>query len=166
MKAVLPEWDLVFPKDADSLLAVLAAGAFECSTILWLNEAQNFFYGKYGEAAAAALRRHLEDPGPALVIATFWPEYHRELTVTPSPGQEDSHHHARELFSQEFRIDVPASFSDAALEEVRARASKDASLSAVLGTASGSVTQFLAAAPNLVDHYEHPLGQVVHMERP
>lgn len=158
VKAVLPEWDLVFPKDADSLLAVLAAGAFECSTILWLNEAQNFFYGKYGEAAAAALRRHLEDPGPALVIATFWPEYHRELTVTPSPGQEDSHHHARELFSQEFRIDVPASFSDAALEEVRARASKDASLSAVLGTASGSVTQFLAAAPNLVDHYEHPSG--------
>lgn len=155
---VFPEWGLVFPKDADSLLAVLAADAFERDTILWLNEAQSFFYGKYGKVAASALRRRLEDPGSALVIATIWPEYHRELTATPTPGQEDPYHHARELFAQEFRIDVPASFTDEALEGVRARAPEDASLSEALKTASGRVTQVLAAAPNLVDHYEHPSG--------
>ncbi|MGW1897714.1 SEL1-like repeat protein [Streptomyces hirsutus] len=158
VNAYFSQWSLVFPKDAESLMTVLAADAFEGKTILWLNEAQNYFYGESGETVAAALRRRLERRGPALLIATIWPEYHRELTATPAPGSEDVHHHARALFSQEFRIDVPVAFSSSALNEARARASDDASLSHALAMESGNITQVLAAAPDLVDHYENPHG--------
>lgn len=158
VNACLPHWKLVFPKDADSLMAVLAADAFEGTSILWLNEAQNYFYGGSGELVAAALRRRLERRGPALLVATIWPEYHKELTATPEPNGEDVHHHARALFSQEFRIDVPVEFSSSALNEVRVRAPGDASLLHALAAASDNITQVLAAAPDLVDHYENPSG--------
>ncbi|WP_328743781.1 hypothetical protein OHT57_00385 [Streptomyces sp. NBC_00285] len=55
--AVPDDFQLLFPTDADSLLAALAADVLSPRSVLWLNEAQDYLDGPVGEAAAAALLR-------------------------------------------------------------------------------------------------------------
>ncbi|MEU1789175.1 hypothetical protein ABZ553_25560 [Streptomyces sparsogenes] len=152
VRARLGDWQLVFPKEADSLLALLAADALTPRTVLWLNEAQDFLTGPAGEAAAAALQRRLENPGPVVVLTTLWPTYHRALTATPEPGK-DSHPHARALLGPVVPIDVPGRFTAEDLKSLRART--HSSLTTADRTSpGGTITQTLAAGPQLVDHYE------------
>ncbi|SEC13907.1 tetratricopeptide repeat protein [Streptomyces sp. 2314.4] len=156
VRACLPEWDLVFPKTAESLLALLAIGPLPAHTVLWLNEAQNYLIGATGEASAAALRTQLEHSGPVVIIATLWPNYHRDLTETPA-GAEDYHPHARALLSSVHPVDVPVAFTSQDLGTLRtvAHDSRDSSLSTAARTSPhGAVAQTLAAGPQLVDHYE------------
>lgn len=94
-QTVPEEWELVFPADASSLQAVLAADALLPHTVLWLNEAQNYLTGPDGEAAAKELLRRLDGDGPLIVIATLWPDYDEALTTAPGPRQADPHRHAR-----------------------------------------------------------------------
>ncbi|WP_405852444.1 sel1 repeat family protein [Streptomyces sp. NBC_00090] len=157
VRACLPDWRLVFPKGPDSLLALLAADALAPRTVLWLNEAQEFLLGPAGDAAAAALRRRLEQPGPMVVLATLWPEYHQALTATPAASAEDPHSHARALLTALPLVEVPANFTAAVV--TRLRTSSDASLAIACQTSSErQVTQTLAAGPQLVDHWLHPVG--------
>ncbi|MEU3163781.1 hypothetical protein [Streptosporangium sp. NPDC006930] len=152
--AVLSDWNLVFPKGADSLLAVLAARAAGPNTVLWLNDAQDLLYGTAGEAAAAALRSRLEHPGPTVIIATLWPSSYRELTAAPAHGSLDEHPHARGLLAQGHLIDLPAAFTPDLLAQLRVSA--DPSLVAAARSRRADITQILAAGPDLIDHYEHP----------
>ncbi|MFE2495408.1 hypothetical protein [Streptomyces scopuliridis] len=92
VRACLSDWKLVFPKDSESLLAILAADALSAQTIVWLNEAQEFLSGPLGESAAVALRRRLEQDGPVVIIATLWPAYYRTLTDRPESSGNDSGH--------------------------------------------------------------------------
>ncbi|MGV9579030.1 tetratricopeptide repeat protein [Streptomyces sp. NPDC003509] len=152
VRACLGDWQLAFPKDPDGLLALLAADTLTPRTVLWLNEAQDFLTGPAGEAAAAALRRRMEEPGPLAVLATLWLTYHRTLTATPEPGN-DSHPHARALLAPVVPVDVPGRFTADDLENLRARDHR--SLTAADQTSpSGTITQTLAAGPQLVDHHE------------
>ncbi|MEW1777110.1 hypothetical protein [Streptomyces sp. NPDC086777] len=155
-RACLGDWQLVFPKGADGLSALLAADALGPRTVLWLNEAQDFLTGQAGEAAAAALRRRMEEPGPLVVLATLWPSYYRDLTATPEAPGEDAHPHARALLDPVVPITVPEAFDGQALRELATRA--DLSLAtAARTTPAGTITQTLAAGPDLVDHYEQPV---------
>ncbi|MGW2027389.1 hypothetical protein [Streptomyces decoyicus] len=157
VRASLSDWQLVFPKNAKRLLALLDADALAPRTVLWLNEAQNFLTRTDGEEAAAALHSRLEQPGPVVILGTLWPEYHRDLTATPQPGQhtKDTHPSARALLDQAVLIDVPASFTTEVLKDQRV--GRDPSLAAATRTSTdGRITQTLAAGPQLVDHYEHP----------
>ncbi|MGD3111541.1 tetratricopeptide repeat protein [Streptomyces sp. YGL11-2] len=152
VRACLADWQLVFPKNAKRLLALLDVGALAPRTVLWLNEAQNFLTGTDGETAAAALHSRLEEPGPLVVLGTLWPEYNRALTATPQPGQ-DAHPSARALLDQAQPVDVPAFFAATTLKD--RRVDRDRSLAAAVRTSTGGrVTQTLAAGPQLVDHYE------------
>ncbi|MEV5508739.1 helix-turn-helix domain-containing/SEL1-like repeat protein [Streptomyces orinoci] len=152
VRACLGHWQLVFPKSAASLLALLAADALAPRTVLWLNEAQDFLHGPAGEASAAALRRRLEGAGPVVVLATLWLAYHRALTATPEPGK-DSHPHARALLDPVVPVDIPERFTPEDLTNLRA--SNHSSLAAAGRTSPrGTITQTLAAGPQLVDHYE------------
>ncbi|MFF4215286.1 tetratricopeptide repeat protein [Streptomyces nondiastaticus] len=156
VRTCLPEWDLVFPKTVENLLALLAAGPLPANTVLWLNEAQNYLIGAMGEAAAASLRTQLEHSGPVVVIATLWTNYHRDLTETPA-GAEDRFPHARALLNSVAPIDVPVAFTSQDLRALRtvAHDSRDSSLSIAARTSpNGAVAQTLAAGPQLVDHYE------------
>jgi len=154
VRSCLADWQLVFPKSADDLLALLAADALAPRTVLWLNEAQDYFLaGPSGEAAAAGLRRRLEGPGPAVILATLWPVHHRLLTATGSSGA--GHPHARALLGPVSPVDVPDSFGEQALRDLREQAAGDGALAAADRTSpSGTITQTLAAGPALVDHYE------------
>ncbi|GAA2154235.1 hypothetical protein GCM10009760_52960 [Kitasatospora kazusensis] len=156
VRACLPDWQLVFPKTATRLLALLDADTLAPRTILWLNEAQNFLIGTDAAEAAAALHSRLEEAGPVVIVCTLWPEYYRLLTETPQPGR-DAHAKARLLLSQARLIHVPGSFASEDLENPRVR--RDRSLATALSTSTGRrITQTLAAGPQLVDHYERATG--------
>ncbi|XUL89203.1 tetratricopeptide repeat protein [Streptomyces galilaeus] len=156
VRTYFPKWQLLFPKDADSLLASLAANAVRPRTVLWLNEAQNYLDDPAGEACAAALRRLLEADGPCIIIATLWPEHYKDLST--SPGLEKAQ--VKALLEQASVHNVPDHFGTADLAALTERINHDTSLAAahVASQATGMVTQTLAAGPDLVDHYEHPTG--------
>ncbi|MEU3992590.1 hypothetical protein AB0F24_30255 [Streptomyces platensis] len=157
VRACLSGWHLAFPKDAESLLAILAADALSPRTILWLNEAQEFLSGPLGESAAVALRRRLEQAGPVIIIATLWPAHYRTLADRPENQGHDPHRQARALLAQAALFHVPDTFQNSALEAARAK--DDSSLrTAICTSVGGAITQTLAAAPQLVDHYEQADG--------
>lgn len=158
VRAALPGWHLMFPVSVGSLLAVLAADSVRPRTVLWLDEAQDFLSGAEGERAAAALRHRLDQPGPAVIVATLWPEYYRDLSGAPASGVPDTHSRARALLAGAHRVDVPPAFSDRDLTMVRAQASSDPALAVAEKTGAPNITQILAAGPDLVDRYEHPTG--------
>ncbi|MEU1465238.1 hypothetical protein ABZ467_32085, partial [Streptomyces sp. NPDC005727] len=126
LTAVPDDFQLLFPTDADSLLAMLAADALGTRTVLWLNEAQHYLDGPAGEAAAAALLRRLDADGPFIALATLWPDHDKTLT-TASTSSDDPHRQARALLSQAHYVHLPNSFAEH-LDAVRRAASHDASL--------------------------------------
>ncbi|MCO6751218.1 hypothetical protein KQH21_24160 [Streptomyces sp. IpFD-1.1] len=154
--ACLADWDLVYPKDADSLCRLLAADALGPRTVLWLNEAQELLGGTGGEAAASALRRRLEQPGPLVAVATLWPGHRKELTDRPAEGP-DRHPQVRALLAAAHVITVPAAFDGPALERLGETA--DGALAVAARTApEGHITQTLAGGPALVQWYEQADG--------
>ncbi|KAB1141117.1 sel1 repeat family protein [Streptomyces luteolifulvus] len=158
LKAVPDDFQLLFPTDADSLLAMLATDALGPGTVLWLNEAQHYLDGHAGEAAAAALLRRLDADGPFIALATLWPDHDKTLTTAPmSKDDPDPHRQARMLLAQAHYVHVPASFADH-MDTVHEAADQDASLAAALEAGGTDITQILAAGPDLVAHYDHPDG--------
>ena len=156
LRAAVPDdVDLIFPADADGLLAILAADALGPRTVLWLNDARAYLADPAGEAVAAALLRRLDGQGPLIVIATLWPEHEAVLTSVPVRGGDDPHRHARMLLAQAHRVHVPRSFTGH-LDTVRGTAGHDRSLAAALEASGANLTQALAAGPDLVGHFEHP----------
>ncbi|MFE6840131.1 tetratricopeptide repeat protein, partial [Streptomyces sp. NPDC057705] len=157
VRRCLPHWRLVLPKTAESLQAFLATGGRIPRTVLWLDELQDHVGDHDGEPAAAGLRRLLETPGPLVVVATLWPEYHDLLTTPPRPGLPDPHAHARALLTNVTPIDVPAAFTAADMT-VAAMATDSSLVAAAATTSDRRITQTLAAGPDLVDRYEQPVG--------
>ncbi|GAA2024915.1 hypothetical protein GCM10009839_23540 [Catenulispora yoronensis] len=140
----LPDWVLIFPKTQESLLSVLAAQAAGPRTVLWLDEAQEYLSS---EVVAAALRTYLEQPGPAFVVMTLWPERYGEIFAQGG--------HVGKLLASSRPVDIPRSFSGRDMRVLRKTAKHDRSLDAVLkASMRDDVTQTLAAGPALVDHYE------------
>ncbi|MFD5065308.1 tetratricopeptide repeat protein [Streptomyces sp. NPDC058394] len=164
IRVCLKDWQLVFPKNARRLLALLDANVLAPRTVLWLNEAQIFLTGTDAEEVTAALHSRLEQTGPVVILGTLWPEYHRTLTATPEPGK-DAHPNARALLNQVKPVDVPASFTTTALRTSLVHC--DRSLATAVSTSTGGrITQTLAAGPQLVDHYQQaashsPYGHAV-----
>ncbi|MEV0636350.1 sel1 repeat family protein [Streptomyces sp. NPDC050619] len=155
--AVPDDFHLLFPADADGLLAALAASALGPRTVLWLDEVQDYLTNPAGEDVAAALLRRLDTDGPLIVIATLWPDHHKTLTHKPDPDEDDPHRHARKLLAQAHFIDLPRTFANN-IDAVRDAADHDRSLAAAMEAGGADLTQALAAGPDLVSHYESPTG--------
>ncbi|MFJ3924688.1 hypothetical protein [Streptomyces sp. NPDC090022] len=151
---------LAFPKSGQSLLELLdalATDAVDPHLVLWLDEAQNVLTGPDGERAALRLRRLLETDRPFVVLMTMWPEHARRLSERPEGLREDPHRQVRALLTQADVFPVPATFSGAAIDA--AGDGRDPSLELALLTGrDGAITQTLAAAPQLVEHYESADG--------
>ncbi|MFE1174289.1 tetratricopeptide repeat protein [Streptomyces sp. NPDC058773] len=163
--AVPPDVPLLFPADAAGLLDVLAAEALGPGSVLWLNEAQDYLTGPTGEAVAAALLRRLDGEGPLVVVATLWPEHLKTLRDAGHGngggfrhGSPDQHRLSRALLAQAAYVHVPRTFAEA-LESARELACEDGSLAVALDSGLADLTQVLAAGPDLVDIYEHPVGE-------
>lgn len=159
VNACLPDWQLLFPKDTESLISALSIGAIEPNTVLWLNEAQNFLYGDKRESCAAFLRRRLEGVGPVVIILTLWPEYHRVL-LSGSHSSPEGSAQVKALLAQGSLHIVPNRLSSDEMRILEHDAKREPSLIAARQAVgeTGRLTQVLAAGPDLVDHYEHTSG--------
>lgn len=167
VRACLPTWQLIYPKTAAAVVAACEAGALAARTVIWLDDAHQVLMEPWGEAAAAAVRRLLERPGPGVVIATVWPEHYKALTALPkSASDRDPHRQARALLRSHPPVEVPTKFTEDAQAELRRAARTDPALRAASESVAqpGAVTQTLAAGPDLLDHWAqatHSYGKAV-----
>jgi hypothetical protein len=157
VRAALAGWRLAYPKTAEALLLLLNGSAVPEKSVVWLDDLHHLLDEPAGEDAAALLRDLLRKPVPVALIATAWPDACKELTATPSAGRADRHYQARMLLREAWVADIPDTFTDADCQELERLAADDASLAAAIPAAgsAGAVTQILAAAPELMDHWLH-----------
>ncbi|MEU9026769.1 hypothetical protein AB0D46_04365 [Streptomyces sp. NPDC048383] len=151
-------WHPFDPTRADAALADLQQ--VRPRTVVWLNEAQHYLGdARAGEQIAAAVHALLTDSGrrPVLVLGTLWPEYARQYSALPTPGNADPHSRVRELLAGR-TLTMPEIFNAPALTAAAQLAMNgDQLLAEALTRAadSGRVTQDLAGAPELLRAYEH-----------
>jgi uncharacterized protein YidB (DUF937 family) len=142
-------WRLWHPRDPDRPEAALEGlPQVGPRTVVWLNEAQEYFGGGNGERVAAMLRSLLADPAraPVLVLGTLWPEHHDTLTRNPASQVR--------LLLDGTVIEVPAAFASADLSALRRAGKTDPRLAqAVLRAEDGQVAQYLAGGPALLERF-------------
>ncbi len=128
-------------------------------TVVWLNEAQQYFGDPAtGERIAAAVHTLLTvlERGPVLVLGTLWPRYARQYTALPDLGKPDSYSQVRALLEGR-TLTVPDTFAPSEIAAAVALAETGDHLLADALTrshATGQLAQDLAGAPQLRDRYE------------
>ncbi|MGW0779123.1 tetratricopeptide repeat protein [Streptomyces sp. NPDC002835] len=155
-----PGWRLWHPFDPTRAEAALEdLHRVGTRTVVWLNEAQHYLGDRAsGERIAAAVHDMLTSPqrGPVLVLATLWPDYFKQYTALPAPGEPDSHSRVRELLAGR-TVSVPNAFDTPALAAATALAEGGDRLLADALTrarADGRLTQDLAGGPALLERYQ------------
>ncbi|BBC38952.1 hypothetical protein SGFS_102460 [Streptomyces graminofaciens] len=156
VRKCFPDWQLVAPPGAESLVALLDHGSIEPRTVIWLDDLRLRLRGEAGERAAEKLRLLLQRPGPVAVIGAMWPEFWHGIR-SPAPGSdEDRRGQARALLNLAApAIYVAEAFNSGELDEAERLAAESPPLAAALETrsATGRLTQSLAAGPELVTRY-------------
>ncbi|MFF1711528.1 hypothetical protein [Streptomyces sp. NPDC058268] len=149
--AVLPDWPVVHPADADELAAWIEASRIGPRTVLWLDEAQRYLNGAPGERAARALGRLLDQDAPLAVVGTMWPEHLRRLTENRRDSRDESPHTQALLTGRHAMITVPDTLSGDS-SAVAAAAARDPRLAAAVRAAGpgNRVLQHLTGGPELV----------------
>ncbi|MER6155470.1 hypothetical protein ABT147_07965 [Streptomyces sp. NPDC001868] len=149
--AVLPDWPVVHPADADELIAA-DIGA---RTVLWLDETQRYLNGVSGERAARALGRLLDQVAPLAVVGTMWPEHLRRLTESRRDGEDESPYIRALLTRRHAMIAVPDTLSGDT-PALAAAAARDPRLAAAVRAAGPGhrVLQHLTGGPELVRRWE------------
>jgi hypothetical protein len=150
VKALLPDWWLVHPGGAAEVAALVQVPR----TVVWLDELQRYLDGEHG-LAGGTIRALLNAPHPAVIIGTLWPDRYAAYTVMPTSGGTDSHAREREVLDLADAVHIDAEFSPAEQDGVWAAAARDRRLAVALEATGYGVTQTLAAAPQLVAHWQH-----------
>lgn len=159
--AAAPHRRLIRPHGVSELATLLESGQVSARTVLWLDEAQRFFYGQDGSTAADLLAGLLARGHGILAVGAIWERpYLQELTAQGlSP---DSHGAARALLTGPFTrlIRVPDRLTATQREDFRelnGRQRGDPRIEAALaaGAADGRVIQHLTGGPELLDAYLH-----------
>ncbi|MGW6204581.1 hypothetical protein ACWF9B_13175 [Streptomyces sp. NPDC055089] len=145
--AVLPDWPVVHPVDADDLITADIGPR----TVLWLDETQRYLNGAPGERAARALRGLLDRVAPLAVVGTMWPEHLRRLTENRRGSGDEAPFVRALLTGRHARITVPDTLS-ADTSAVAAAAARDPRLAAAVRAAGTGhhVLQHLTGGPELV----------------
>ncbi|MFG1966084.1 HD domain-containing phosphohydrolase [Nonomuraea sp. NPDC049028] len=149
IRAVLPNWWLLHPADAEQVRQ--AAEHVAPRLVVWLDELQRYLGGASGLTTATT--RTLLQAG-AVLVATIWPERYTAYTAIPGQGQPDLYAAERELLDLADVVYLPSSFS--AAERMRADAvatSGDQRIALALRSTDYGLTQTIAAAPQLVNRW-------------
>ena len=157
VQAVLPDWWLIHPSSPDDI-AALAANPPQ-RTVLWLDEVQRYFGGERG-LTAGVVRRLLTAASPVVIVGTLWPDRYLRYTETPAYDGADPHGHEREVVELADVLVVSETFSDDERGRAKAVAATDRLLATALDSVGYGLTQTLAAAPQLVSHWE--IAKTVH----
>jgi hypothetical protein len=152
VKVWLPDWWLVRPAAPDQVAAL--AHRPPRRTVVWLDELQRYFDGEQG-LTDGVLEALLSAPHPVVIIGTLWPDLYAAYAALPEPGGADPHARQRHVLGQATAVvHIDAAFSAAEQDRARAAATRDPRLQIALDTAGYGLTQTLAAAPQLVDHWK------------
>ncbi|MFF4590482.1 hypothetical protein [Streptomyces sp. NPDC001388] len=149
---IAPDRPLHRPATAADLLLLLDTGQVGSGSVLWLNEAQRFFFGADGEAAAEALHRCLGRRPGVVALATFWT--HPYWIALTNPDQL-GHTQARTLLTHPaltLRLTVPPHLTGddlAAWADLSGDPRMEHALEAARG--DGRVIQQLTGGPQLLD---------------
>jgi hypothetical protein len=140
---LVPEWGLVQPADASTLLDVKNAPPRE--TVFWLDELQQYLGGHPPLTAECvrALVRHGN-----LVVGTLWPDQYAKWTA----GRDDVHL----LVKSAFVIPVPDALNADELSKAEVIAEQDERIRDALDAREVGLTQVLAGGPRLVMCWEQP----------
>ncbi|MFD4510923.1 trypsin-like peptidase domain-containing protein [Streptomyces sp. NPDC058457] len=150
VRAIVPDWRVFFPSDAQELLAAVEDDRVADSTVVWLDDAWQLIGDDPAQQAGIALERLLRPGrGPLLVIATMWPEHWDKIN---SPDARK----ASRLLRMYECIRVPDDFTGVRDEDLQRAIDYDPAIAESVETVGrgGGVTQFLAGGPFLINHYE------------
>lgn len=186
VKLRLATWRVDYPRTPNALAQRLRTGIGR-RTVLWLGELRHYIDADGGTEALSLLADMMEDNGQVLVITTLWPEHWAAYTSYryEKPGTTDPAAIVRSLLTPlpelaieipEFDpsngavIDIPDRFTEEEMKYARQlgdAALRQAIAAALRSQADGKVAQYLAAAPDLLNHYSgpgaDPYGQAVIM---
>ena len=151
VKTLLPDWWLVHPAGPADVTALAAAPT--ARTVVWLDELQRYLDGEHG-LTGGIMRALLNAPHRMVIIGTVWPDRYTTYTAMPGPGGGDLRAREREVLNLAAVIRIASEFSAAEQDRVRAAAFRDRRLAVALESAGYGLTQTLAAAPQLVAHWE------------
>lgn len=172
--AKLPDWRLYQPADTGELAAAVAGGQLPRSgCVVWLDEFHDYLAGDLGLATVRAL---LDRDRPTVLLATMGQDWYDPLTVPPPPppptgprspapaNARDPVRDARKILTTISATIWVDDFSKAERQRARHLAGQDPRLAVALDDPDFGPTQVLAAAPQLVDHWEHasdPYGKAL-----
>jgi hypothetical protein len=149
------DWPLFRPADGGELATLLTQQRIGRRTALWLNETQQYLFGKSGPEAARLLTRLLTSTTGIIVVGAMWPGYWTDLTQRGVAGDPDAA--ARELLEgpATHRIDVADHLGEAEVQELAASGRSDRRLAAAVAAAGtgGQVIQNLTGGPELLARY-------------
>ena len=144
----VPEWWLVRPPDATSLLE--AKDAPPSQTVFWLDELQQYLGAQPAltHECVWALVRHGN-----LVVGTLWPDQYAKWT--------DGHDDVHQLVKSASVVSVLDSLSPVEFADAQDKAAKDSRIRAALSARGVGLTQVLAGGPQLVRSWELPVNPYV-----
>lgn len=149
VRAVLPDWWLLHPRDAAEVRAF--ADAVTPRTVLWLDELQRYL-DQPGGIPVGVIRTLLT--AKQLVVGTLWPgDYTIRIGLRIS-GQPDRYAEDRELLGLARIIEVADTFSVAERKRAEDLAA-DPRIRTALNSSDAGVTQILAAGPELIRRWEN-----------
>jgi hypothetical protein len=164
LHALAPHRTLLRPSTTNDLLHLLTDRQVDDQVVLWLNEAQRFFYGTNTAETAAALHQLLHQRTGIVAVGTLWTSpYWEELTQFGTPT--DPHAQVRELLTNPAtaHIPVPDRLSPGEQDEWKtlATARDDQRMRDALhagATDRGRVVQHLSGGPALLAAYDQGPG--------
>ncbi|MGV9454833.1 tetratricopeptide repeat protein [Streptomyces sp. NPDC003635] len=145
--AVLPDWPVLHPVDADELIAEDVGPR----TVLWLDEAQRYLSGATGEGAARQIGRLLDKVAPLAVVGTMWPEHLRRF----AESRDEAPHAWALLTGRHPTVTVPDTLPGDS-PAVAAAAARDPRIAAAVRAAGATdrVLQHLTGGPELVRRWD------------
>lgn len=157
--ACLPDWTLIRPATTDDVIQIADNIQIPARSVIWLDEAQTYFYGPAGTEAAVRLLNLLSAQKAIVILGSMWPDHWQVLATRPKPDEPDRWRLSRELLTDHAtEIALPDSFIDDphALQRLSDLAAHDRRLGIAYANArlDGKITQILSGGTLLVRRYE------------
>jgi hypothetical protein len=151
VKDLLPDWWLIHPAAPSEVAAMTEVPTPQ--TVVWLDELQRYLDGEHG-LTGWMVRALLNDPHPAVIVGTLWPDLYAAYVALPAPGAADLHAREREVLDLAAVVRIDPEFSSAEQSRAHTAAARDPRLRIALDAGGYGLTQTLAAAPQLVARWE------------
>lgn len=153
VQAALPRHKLLYPESPADIFDYRGNAK---DNVIWLDDLDRFLVG--GDAINALLIRRLTMPDSRnVIIGTIWHTRYEQLHQPSRPGDaldSPSRETAYQVLRAALAFAVPANFSPGERDRASLLAADDGRLAVALESREHSVTQVLAAAPQLERHWQ------------